>query len=248
MNTYMKMKFHLERHMYKRGEYKGDAPADKRWRSYVRVVKGNDDTMRVRMYSTDIITAYPDGSVKLHTNGWYDRPSTLWRINEAFSFMPYSMAMYHRKVMGVSQPILDVRQGRVLFYDGITLDAEGSITSPLRHFERKQINKAESAELRGDMKESGFTDAFKLLHAVCTSEDKGPYTGRHSSVRQIVTSPDCADDWPALISRWAWGRQYSFATHSYGTVKADAKTTWGALMQHLRKDCYEIVQTDITTL
>lgn len=242
MNTYTKLKFHLERHMYKRGAHKGDAPAGPRWRSYVRVIKGNDDSMRVRMYGTDMITAYPDGSGKINTDGWYDRPSTQWRINEAFSFMPYYIALSHRKVMGVSQPALRVPQGQVLFYDGITLDAEGTITSPLRCFERRQINKAESAELRADMKESGFTDAFKLLHAV-VDETTERYS-RTSVVRHAYHS----NDWPSVIAQFAQERKYDYLVGRYEYTKKTPQQTWASLMQYLRKELYEIVKTDITVL
>ncbi len=94
---------HLSRHMYKRGKNKGDAPANHHQRSmcHFRVIKGNDDTMRVRMWSTDILTAYPNGDVKIDTSGYHRDNTTIIRLIEAFSFMPELMYvnMHKRSIL-----------------------------------------------------------------------------------------------------------------------------------------------------
>lgn len=243
MNTYMKLKFHLERNIFKRGQYKGDAPAGKRWRTYVRVVKGNDDSMRVRMYGTDLLTAYPDGRVVIDTGGWTDRPTTRLRLNEAFGFMPFYAAIYSRKVFGLSQPILRVGGQSVLFYDGIELNGEGTITSPLRCFERKRVNREESKEIRDDMAESGFKEAFNLLWSVNTPDDMGHVPSR---VRDVVSNAHHSNAWPAIIAHHAYFRTYRHG--NFGYHKREARDVWDSIMQQLRKDCYEVVKTDVTVL
>ena len=91
MSMYTTLMMHLQRHMYKRGRNKGDAPANKHRRAmdHFRVVKGNDDTMRVRMWSTDILTAYPNGDVKIDTRGYYTHNTTIIRLNEAFGLIEW---------------------------------------------------------------------------------------------------------------------------------------------------------------
>jgi hypothetical protein len=244
MNTYMKLKFHLERHIFKRGQHKGEAPAGKRWRTYVRVVKGNDDSMRVRMYGTDLLTAYPDGRVVIDTGGWYDRPTTKLRLNEAFGFMPFYARMSSRQVFGMSQPTLYIGGKTHLYYDGIELSAEGTITSPLRPFERKRVNREESKEIRDDMAACGFKEAFNLLWAVSSSEDM--FRSSPQSLRAIVCNEYHSNDWPAVIARHAWLRTYHHGT--FGQVKRDAKDVWDSIMQQLRKEMYEVVKTDVTQL
>lgn len=245
MNTYMKLKFHHERNIFKRGQHKGDAPAGKRWRTWVRVVKGNDDSMRVRMYGTDLLTAYPDGRVVLDTSGWYDRPTTKLRLNEAFGFMPHFARIGSRKVFGMSQSTLYVGGKTYLYYDGIELSADGTITSPLRCFERKQVNRAESKEIRDDMAACGFKEAFNLLWAVSNPDDT-----RYSSdrLRNIVTNPYHSNQWAEVVARHTWQRHYSYTQSKYIQYKREAKDAWDSIMQQLRKDCYEVVSTDVTSL
>lgn len=245
MNTYMKLKFHHERNIFKRGQHKGDAPAGKRWRTWVRVVKGNDDSMRVRMYGTDLLTAYPDGRVVLDTSGWFDRPTTKLRLNEAFGFMPFYARLSSRQVFGMSQPILYVNSKSYLYYDGIELSADGTITSPLRCFERKQVNRAESKEIREDMAACGFKEAFNLLWAVSNPDDIGHTPSR---IREVVSNEYHSNQWATLVAQHAWYRYYNYQIGRYENTKREAKAAWDSIMQQLRKDCYEIVKTDVTVL
>ena len=154
MNMYTKLRFHLERYMYKRGRNKGDAPANRyrRGMTHFRVVKGNDDTYRVRMFGTDLITANPDGTVVIDTGGWYDRPTTILRLNEAFGFFEGgSLSMYKQSILSQSQPVLRVNGKRYSYYDGITLNEQGEILTELRAFEMKRIDKAESKEFTNNL-------------------------------------------------------------------------------------------------
>lgn len=243
MNTYMKLKFHLDRNIFKRGRYKGDAPAGSRWRHWVRVVKGNDDTMRVRMYGTDLLTAYPDGRVVIDTNGWSGRPTTKLRLNEAFGFMPFHVRLSSRKVFDISQPILSVAGKQVLFYDGIELDGQGTITSPLRPFERRQVDRALTKEIRDGMAECGFKEVFNVLWA---ASELGDGFFHASRLRNTVTNAYHSNEWSHVVSYFSWtsGNYYT----GWRATKREPQAAWASLMQQLRKDCYEVVKTDVTVL
>lgn len=245
MNTYTKLKFHLERHVFKRGQYKGDAPMGARWRTYVRVIKGNNDTMRVTMYGTDLLTAYPDGRVEINTSGWYDRPTTKLRLNEAFSFMPFRAYIVTRKVFGMSQPVLYVGSKAVLYYDGITVDGAGEILTPLRNFERRRVDRAESKELRDDMQACGFKDVFNVLWASCTPEDAGYTPDR---IRTVVTNEYHSNHWTSVVANYTWRRTWSYTQGKYVSYRVEPQEAWTALMNTLRKDLYEVVSTDVTLL
>jgi len=244
LNTYTKLKFHHERHAYKRGQYKGDAPAGARWRNHVRIIKGNS-TMRVRMYGTDLLIAHENGNVEINTGGWYDRPTTRLRLNEVFGFLPFRVAIYSHKTFGMSQPILSVNGKRVLYYDGITVDNAGEILTPLRHFERRRVDRNETKQLREDMAECGFKDVFNVLWSTCTAEDGSYLT---NLLRTVVTNEYHSNQWTNVVSHYTWHRRYDYRQSKYISYRVEPKEAWNSLMNTLRKDCYEVVSTDVTLL
>lgn len=246
MNTYTKLKLHHERHAYKRGQYKGDAPAGKRWRNWVRVIKGNGGQMHVRMYGTDLLTAYADGRIEINTGGWYDRPTTKLRLNEAFSFLPCNVSLYSRKTFGMSQPILSVNGKRVLYYDGIVVNDAGEILTPLRHFERRRVDRNETKQIRDDMAECGFKDVFNVLWATCKPEDGGYVP---SLLRSVVTNEYHSNQWLTLVAWYTWDSRWDFQQGARRIhFKREPNEAWASLMNTLRKDCYEVVSTDVTLL
>jgi len=90
MNMYSKLSTHLERHQYKRGQYKGDAPADKarRGKNHFRVTR-EVGTMGVMFHQTQIITAYLDGQVRL-TAGGYEGHVTTRKAFRDMGFVMYT--------------------------------------------------------------------------------------------------------------------------------------------------------------
>jgi hypothetical protein len=251
---YTKLMMHLERHMYKRGKNKGDAPANHHQRGmcHFRVVKGNDDTMRVRMWSTDIITAYPNGDVKIDTRGYYTHNTTIIRLNEAFGFFEgVGVGMSKRSILSYSQPVLRVGVKLYHYYDGITLNAQGEVITPLQAFEQKRVDRAATKELTNELQESGFTDAFKLLYAVATpqdNDDRVPMFG--------VRLPDAlidntqADKWRVIISRNKFER-HSWDSTSRGykyQEKSNAKACWANLMAECKKNMYIVSRSETFVL
>ena len=243
---------HLSRHMYKRGKNKGDAPANHNQRGmcHFRVVKGNDDTMRVRMWSTDIITAYPNGDVKIDTNGYHTHNTTIIRLNEAFWFFEsVSMGMSKRSIFSYSQPVLRVNGKLYYFYDGITLNAQGEVITPLQAFEQKRVDKAATKELAVDLAESGFTDAFKLLYAVATPDDmeKDNYGMFGVRLPDALSDTNRADTWKMIIARSKFQREYAYPQYQY-VEKSNAKACWATIMQACKKNMYIVSRSETYVL
>ena len=243
---------HLSRHMYKRGKNKGDALANKHPRAmdHFRVVKGNDDTLRIRMHSTDIITAYPNGDVKIDTRGYYTHNTTIIRLNEAFDFFDgSSVGIGKRSVFSYSQPVLRVNGKLYYFYDGITLNAQGEVITPLQAFEQKRVDKAATKELANDLQESGFTDAFKLLYAVATHEDmeKDNYGMFGVRLPDALSDNNRADTWKMVIARSKFQREYAYPQYQY-VEKSNAKACWATIMAQCKKNMFIVSRSETFVL
>lgn len=245
MNAYTKLRMHLERHIYKRGQFKGSAPADssRRGKSHFRVVKLNGNAFAVRYYSTDILTAYPDGRVVLDTNGWWDSSTTRLRLNGALCFAGFG-ALYMKNVMGASQPVLRVSPHEYKYYDGMEFDENGYLISPAVPFEMKRIDKEASTEFMAEIKESGFKDMFPLLYA-----NVEPGTNTVIRIAEAITNANQAHRWSEIISEFKYTWMYNYKAGRRETVeKGDAKKCWAAIMAHCKKDMYVKLLSDKTVL
>lgn len=252
MSMYSKLSMHLSRHMYKRGKNKGDAPANahRRAMDHYRVVKGNDDTYRIRMHSTDIITAYPNGDVKIDTNGWHTHNTTIIRLNEAFGFFEgVGVGMSKRSILSYSQPVLRVGTKLYYYYDGITLNAQGEVITPLQAFEQKRVDRAATKELAVDLQESGFTDAFKLLYAVATPDDieRDNYGMFGVRLPDALTDNARADQWKVIIARSKFVRQYAYPQYKY-IEKSNATACWASIMSQCKKNMYIVSRSETFVL
>lgn len=252
MSMYTTLMMHLQRHMYKRGRNKGDAPANKHRRSmdHFRVVKGNDDTYRIRMWSTDILTAYPNGDVKIDTNGYHTHNTTIIRLNEAFGFFDgVSIGMGKRSILSYSQPVLRVNGKLYSYYDGMTLNEQGEIITPLQAFEQKRVDKAATKAFAEDIKESGFADAFKLLYAVATAEDmeKDNYGMFGVKLPDALTDNSRADTWKMVIARSKFQREYAYPQYTY-VEKSNANACWATIMAACKKNMYIVSRSETFVL
>ena len=252
MSMYSKLSMHLSRHMYKRGKNKGQAPANahRRAMDHYRVVKGNDDTYRIRMHSTDIITAYPNGDVKIDTNGWYTHNTTIIRLNASFGFFEgVGVGMSKRSILSYSQPVLRVGTKLYYYYDGITLNAQGEVITPLQAFEQKRVDRAATKELTNELQESGFTDAFKLLYAVATPDDieRDNYGMFGVKLPDALTDNARADQWKVIIARSKFVRQYAYPQYKY-IEKSNAKACWATIMAQCKKNMYIVSRSETFVL
>jgi len=243
--THTNLALHLERHKYKRGMYKNAAPLDgrKRQRNHVRVLRRNDNAMVVRMYSTDILTAYEDGRIVIDTRGWYDRPTTKARLNEAFGFVPFHIGIGSWSVKSLNQTALRVNRTLYKYFDEIELDGEGNILSDLHAFDARHIDKHEIEGFREDIVESGFKAVFPVLAAnVEDHNNRGIWNP--STIVKAITQECHANDWPEIVSRYAFLR-----THwPKESERLPVKQTWARLMSDLRKEFMATSITDITSI
>lgn len=249
MNTFIKLKLHLERHMYKRGAYKGDAPADQysRGKSYLRVVSrpGTEATnaMVVRMYNTDILTAYEDGSIMVNTGGWWTS-TTRKNLNDALRyFVPHSISVSGRRVFGISQATITCRGTTWAFYDGIRFDGDGVMRGTPMPFERKQADKDERAEFRKDIAESGFKDAFPILYqSAAVPTQQWLNLPMHKLVRDDVH----VNNWPTVVSLVKYPR-IRYQLHGQ-PAHDNWRDAWKALMANCTADMTEVVRTNVLSV
>lgn len=235
MNMYQHLQQHLERHAYKRGANKGSAPANKgqRWRNSFLVVK-HADYMSIRLWRTDIIKAYPDGTFIIDTDGYYSHITTVIRMNEALRYFACSMWMGSINKFSLFQKIMCVNGTRYRFYDGMKFDADCKLLSEKKCFERRFLDKAQTKELLDEIKESGFREVFNVLWSQVNRDDRfGASTYR---LNETITNPDKSDEWMSIIAQAAfsgWGD------------KACPQVAWSRIMQAAKKDMYVVVPTDI---
>jgi len=257
MNMYTKLMMHIERHMYKKGQYKGSAPAnkDRRGMSHFRVVKSSSDgTVRIRMYNTDIITARQDGSVLIDTNGYHTHNTTIIRLNEAlyWFFDGVRVHMHKQSVFSYSQPVLTIGGKRFAYYDGINLSETGEFLTPMQPFEQKRTDKVATKAFAEDIKASGFKDAFKVLYAMTTEEDRGEndYSLFGVDWQDVLSDNEQADIWKMIIARTKFERRYSFANgggYQY-EEKSNAKGCWATIMQYCKKNMYVVSRSSTYVL
>jgi len=244
MNAHTKLSLHLERHIYKRGRFKGDAPADssRRGKTHFRVIKGNGGQMLVRMHNADLITAYEDGRIKLDTRGWHDSPTTRACMNEALCFFGMG-AIGTTRFRGYSQAGIRMNLKTYRYYDGMEFSADGTLLTPPKPFTAKITDRDETAEFRADIKESGFADVFPVLYAA--AEPSYPtYIG--TPVRKLMTSDVHANSWPQLIAI----TKYPGYIHRNKNAPAydNHKDALRALIARVTKNMTKLVDTDVTVL
>lgn len=233
MTPYTKLKFHLERHAYKKGRFKGDAPADqdRRGKNHFRVAK-QGDTMCVRLYNTNLIEVTPDDNVRISMGGWWTS-TTKQNINEAmWHFLGWG-GVHSRKVFSYNQTCIRVHGKDYKFYDGMEFDAAGKLLSPPSFFERKRTDREQTAEFRADVEASGFKEVWPVLFATAESTRGQPWYG--VTLSKLISREEHANQWADLA---AW-MKYQHDDH---------KAAYQALLRQCTRDMTEIVATDVTVL
>ncbi len=244
MNAHTKLKLHLERHMYKRGRNKGDAPADasRRAKTHFRVIKGNGGQMIVRMHNADLMTAYEDGRIVLNTRGWHDSHTTRGCMNDALRFfgMGYIGSMRYRNH---SQAILRMNGRTYRYYDGMEFSADGTLLTPPKPFTAKVTDREETAEFRADVKASGFADVFPILYNAAEPSESG-WIG--DTTKKLMTCEHSAHRWPQLVSLIKYPG-YGYRTKNRPKYD-NHKDALRALIANVTKNMTKLVDTDVTVL
>lgn len=251
MNAFDKIAKHHAENVYKKGAHAGDAPAGARGMTHFRVIK-HTHCYTVRMHKTDIMVVTPDGNVSIDCDGWAERPTTKLRLNDAlgkFVSGVYLMSTQYKSHRQLALRIYADGNGLYRYYDGIVLDTNTTrhprVISELKTFQGRRVDAARVASLMQDVEDSGFKDAFKVLHAVTDQQNadtRMPYVG----IESVITDNQYAEFWPTVVARFATHRYWSFPLQRYVTEVRDAKDTWQRLMREVKKSMFETYDTGMT--
>jgi hypothetical protein len=244
MTAYDKIKLHLQRHVYTKGQYKGDAPVGRRSKGQFRVIDRGTH-MAVRFHLTDIFKVYPDGKLTVDCNGWVNSMTTKTQLGiAARAFLPHRLEIYNKVIMGISQTTCN----GYAYYDGITFDGEGNLLTKPRTFEARRINKTESKEFMDGIKTSGFKDMFPLLYATAPLEEV-KWSALHMN-KPDLTDSDHADNWATLVQKAKvdhQGKWDAVTGHKWIWVERDdAKGAWSRIMKEYKRAMYDTIATEVT--
>ena len=251
MNAYNKIIAHIAKYAYKRGAHIGDAPADcgDRGKSHFRMVNIGNNVCTVRFYRTDIITAYADGDIELHSGGWSLSPTT----RAAFSEALFTIGMRHlvsgpssTTFRSTSHNVVNTIGKTYVYYDGMRFNQMGELLTPPQAFEETRIDKVETGRLAVDLKVSGFKDMYKIIYATCQPPtDHGLYFGK-TELRDKLTDPDRACDWPDIVSSFKYSKEYDYSLRAARwDENSTAGKTWSAIMTDLKRSMYTTKPTDV---
>ena len=245
MNAHTKLKFHLDRHVYKRGQYKGDAPADqtKRSKNHFRVIKGNGGQMIVRFHNADILTAYEDGHIKLDTRGWHTSPTTRDAMGTALGFTGHIAYLSSYRLGGYSQTAIRMAGKTYAYYDGMEFSADGALMTEAKPFRAKRTDRDETAEFRREIKESGFVGMFPVLYNSVTPDEANQWV---RNAKDAMCNEHLAEQWPRIVA----SIKYSTYSARYRGIPAheDHKAALKALIASHTRAMTKLVDTDVTVL
>jgi len=247
MTPYEILKDRLAKHVYKRGRYKGDAPMDKRGKTNFRIVEG-PDLMYVRMYNTNILTAYPDGEFEINLDGYESSSTTRANINHALGVCRQNIGISNRNIMGISQCTVYANGARYAYYDGIRFNQEGALVSTPKPFVARRIDREESKGFMDNLKASGFKDVYPLIYATCQEPDAIPSMVHWDDYLQDA---DYAHRWPEIVEYFKYARRWDWNAmpHGYRMVEVDnAKGCWARMMAKAKANMYNTIATEVTKL
>lgn len=248
MNAYELLKDRLTKNVYKRGQFKGDAPLEKRTKSHVRIVEMTD-RICVQMYNTKILTAYMDGSIEITLDGWDTSSTTRQWLNYALNITGFRGFWLGKKsIMSLSQLTITTPSGIYLYYDGIRFNGDGTLASEPKPFEARRIDKEESKAFMDNLNVSGFRAMYPVLYATCTPPEKGQRMPR--AWRDYMQDANSADMWPEIIEyyKYTLSWNHTAGTREYVETYDDAKACWAQMMKLAKQGMYSIVKTEVTRI
>jgi len=210
-NAYGNLSLHHSRYEYKRGEHKGDAPADhtRRAKNHFRVIAPEAsypaDPYKVRFWSTNILLAYPDGRIKINCNGFGDRPTTRKAVQEALSICGIRGGLCSKRIGTCSQTELFIWGKSYKYYDGMEFSAEGVLLTEAQTWMAGVMDTDKTKAFRAQTKD--FWAMFPLLFAT-RSKDRAFSARIFDILRQHgrnVGGPaasilDNPEHWPVVVS------------------------------------------------
>lgn len=164
MTAYDKLMAFLEPRRIKRGAFTGQAWLDKPYNRHKRVYECAPGEVAVHMHRTDILVARQDGTVVLHTNGWYSSPTTRSCLTDALYLAGIPGSLTSRRYSGHLNYALTIHgKGVWAFYDGMVLDSNGNLLSLVRPFYKRVADRERRAAERERLKP--FLDMLPILVA-----------------------------------------------------------------------------------
>ena len=232
MDMYQTLLMRHSRDVYKRGQFKGDAPADpsRRGKNHFRIVKRGED-FGIIFHNTQIITVYPNGLVKLCANGWENSPTT----RQAFSAMGFWIQTQNNNGYRNTM-VRGYRSGHTgewyVFYDDMVLDSNAVLLGDHKPQYKYVADRAARKEFDTDAAE--FRKLIPLLLATsparlrAASDRLGNWEARWQSryvrertdqILQLGMSEQYAD----LVDAWS-----GWSGHSYA-VESCPKKLWASI-------------------
>ena len=226
-NPHTTLALHIQRHKYTKGAHAGEAPADtsRRAKTHFRVLHyPYNDTYAVRFHATDILTAYTDGRIRLHTNGWHDSPTTRDAMRDAIFIATKQRAYLHSvRHNGLTQTALRIDTRTLRYYDGMEFKG-GQLITTEAPFERYVADKEARAVVRAEAQP--LRDVMPLLLASLPEGRRGTLPGYWDAtsarrLRDILQDPD---KWQGIVAR-----------HAKGTPQRTWASIWGTLTTGMNK-------------
>lgn len=198
MTPYQNLKLRWERDQYKRGQFKGDVPLEKRSASHKRILTPSESRVQVLMHRTIIMTAYADGRFVLNTDGWHDSPTTRETVGSALHAAGLSGYLTSERIGNYSQTAIVIGGvGKWRFEDGMEFSHNGELLSPAPKWQKyvadREARKAKVAELKP------LLDMLPILH-------NAQYLNGHTpglSVGISKFNPDDPELWPGIVRNYS---------------------------------------------
>ena len=212
MTAYDKLKAYHAAHVYKRGEFKGDAPFDQRWATHKRILAPGEDCIACIMHGTHILTARRDGTVVLRGGGWENNRTT----RDAFYALLWLCDMpgyiYTSRLGGYPNTALKIRSQPqpVVFYDGMELDAQGALVSPPRPWTRRVADREARKAHKEQIKP--LLDMLPVLHAGIDPARGGPAPWQLDTHKRYLRRgilPD-AEHWVIIVWLFSFTKDPDF--------------------------------------
>lgn len=213
ITAYGNLSLHHSRHEYKRGQYKGDAPADSsnRAKAHFRVIKPDPayptDPYKVRFWATNIILAYPDGRIKINANGFDNRPTTRKAMQEALYLCGFRGYLYSRRLGTNSQTAISINGKSYRYYDYMEFDAEGTLLTPPIEWQAEVMDTDQTKAFRAQTK--AFWGMFPVLFATRSRERSRTdelYSILHGHGGYVSTPRasilDNPEHWPIIVNHY----------------------------------------------
>lgn len=205
MTMYAELAKHLRDHAYRRGAYKGDAPAGDRRKTHFRVSRPPQyDAIHIIFRKTNVITAYPDGRVALTMGTYHGRMTARAAVNEAMASYGFSMHVHSIKKYGVNQTTVwvgDRATARDYAYHSemeMLFDANGMLLTEPLPWKAVVADRGRRKAFKQACIDSGFTCVFPLLYDT-TPPPVGGYR-TPVSIEVALQDPQYAEHWWHLIA------------------------------------------------